>query len=154
VAETAEHVAPASTTAALQCVIVTPEATVLEATADFVALPLLDGEIGIAPGHSPMIGRLGFGEMRIVHGGQTRRFYIDTGFVQVAENVVSVLTNRAIPAEAIDPLAAAEQLTAARARVATTPETLALRERAQWQARALLRVADRARGGAAVRHDH
>ena len=31
-----------------------------------LALPLYDGEIGIAPGHSPMIGRLGYGEMRLM----------------------------------------------------------------------------------------
>ncbi len=49
----------------LHCIVVTPEQTVLDEPADFVALPLFDGEIGIAPGHSPMIGRLGYGEMRI-----------------------------------------------------------------------------------------
>ena len=48
----------------LRCIVVTPEETVLEGEASFVALPLFDGEIGIARGHSPMIGRLGFGEMR------------------------------------------------------------------------------------------
>ena len=45
----------------LECVVVTPEETALETPATFVALPLFDGEIGIAPGHSPMIGRLGYG---------------------------------------------------------------------------------------------
>ena len=50
----------------LQCIVVTPERTVRDTSAEFVALPLYDGEIGIAPGHSPMIGRLGSGEMRIV----------------------------------------------------------------------------------------
>ena len=51
--------------------------------ADFVALPLYDGEIGIAPGHSPLIGRLGYGEMRIKPGGRRSRYYVDGGFVQV-----------------------------------------------------------------------
>ena len=67
----------------LQCVVVTPEETVLDARAEFVALPLYDGEIGIAPGHSPLIGRLGYGEMRIQSGGGTTSYYVDGGFVQV-----------------------------------------------------------------------
>ena len=50
----------------MQCIVVTPEATVLDEPADFVALPLYDGEIGIAPGHAPTLGRLGYGEMRVV----------------------------------------------------------------------------------------
>ena len=37
------------------------------------------------PGHTPLIGRLGYGEMRIRHGKQTERFYVDGGFVQVVE---------------------------------------------------------------------
>ena len=49
----------------LRCVVVTPEATILDRPAEFVALPLYDGEIGIGRGHSPLIGRLGYGEMRL-----------------------------------------------------------------------------------------
>ena len=78
-----------TSTSALQCVVVTPEETVLECEADFVALPLFDGEVGIAPLHSPMIGRLGFGEMRIRSGSETTRYYVDGGFVQVADNLRS-----------------------------------------------------------------
>ena len=43
----------------MQCIVVTPERTLYDRPADFVALCLFDGEIGIAPGHTPMIGRLG-----------------------------------------------------------------------------------------------
>lgn len=130
----------------LSVVVVTPEATVLEQTADFVALPLFDGEIGIAPLHSPLIGRLGYGELRIVQGGQTRRFYVDGGFAQVADNIVSVITNRAIAAEKLDADVAAEQLAAARSRQSNTPELLAIRQRAELQARGQLRTARHAHG--------
>ena len=78
----------------LQCIVVTPEATVQDESADFVVLPLYDGEIGIAPSHTPLIGRLGYGEMRIVAGGTTSRFYVDGGFAQVSGDVINVLTNR------------------------------------------------------------
>src|SRR5215469_1283588 len=102
----------------LQLVVVTPEATVLDEAAQFVALPLYDGEIGIAPLHSPMIGRLGYGEMRVKHGDRVSRYYVDGGFVQVVDDVVSVLTSRAVPAGALDAGVAAEQLSEARRRVA------------------------------------
>jgi F-type H+-transporting ATPase subunit epsilon len=127
----------------LQCIVVTPEATIRDSQADFVALPLYDGEIGIAPLHAPMIGRLGYGEMRIVEGSHTTRYYVDGGFVQVVDNVVSILTNRAVPADALKVPAVEEQLAAARGRPAHTPELLALRERAEAQARAQLRVAQK-----------
>ena len=83
--------------------------------------------------------------MGLLVGGQTRRFYVDGGFVQIANNVVSVLTNRAVPSSAINAQAAAEQLAQARSRAANTEELLALRDRAEQQARAQLRMAEHAR---------
>lgn len=141
------HEKPASHTGTLQLVVVTPETTVLDESAEFVALPLFDGEIGIAPLHSPMIGRLGYGEMRVTHAGHVERYYLDGGFVQVVNDVVSVLTGRAVPAGNIKPSAASEQLAEARRRPSNTPELMALRDRAELQARAQLRVARH--GGAA-----
>jgi F-type H+-transporting ATPase subunit epsilon len=129
----------------LQVSVVTPEATLLETPAQFVALPLYDGELGVLPGRSPFIGRLGYGELRVVEGDKTRRYYIDGGFVQVAKNVVSVLTNSAVPAENLDASAAQDELSAARARPANTPELMEIRSRAQLQARAKIRLASRQR---------
>jgi len=129
----------------LTCTVVTPEQTALETKAEFVALPLFDGEIGIAPNHSPLIGRLGYGEMRIKAGGQTQVYYVDGGFVQVADNVVAVLTNRAVPAKNLDPAAAEAQLQTALQRPANTPELFAIRDRLVAQARAQIRAARRGR---------
>src|SRR5580692_584387 len=86
----------------LRCVVVTPERTVLDQLAEFVALPLFDGELGVLPGHSPLIGRLGYGGLRTRKGSETHHYFVDGGFAQVRDNVVTVLTNRAIPAAAID----------------------------------------------------
>jgi F-type H+-transporting ATPase subunit epsilon len=128
----------------LKCIVVTPERTVRDETAEFVALPLFDGEIGIAPGHSPMIGRLGFGEMRIkLNKEVTLRYYVEGGFVEVLDDVVSILANRVLPAEVVKAATAEEQLAAARQRPANTPDLMALRDRAVSQARAQLRVARR-----------
>ncbi len=125
----------------LQLIVVTPEATTLDEPVDFVALPLYDGEIGIAPGRAPLIGRMGYGELRLVSGGRTQRFYVDGGFVQVAGDVVSVLTNRALAAESVDEQVAAEMLVEARHRKANNDELQAARQRAEQRARAQLRVA-------------
>jgi F-type H+-transporting ATPase subunit epsilon len=131
--------------ATLQCLVVTPESTALDATAEFVALPLYDGEIGIAPGHSPMIGRLGYGEMRLKTPDGEKKYYVDGGFVQVADNVVSVLTNKAMPAAAIKIDEAEKLLADATNKPANSDELLAIRDRQIAQARAQIRAGKRAR---------
>ena len=125
----------------LTCVVVTPETTALDEAAEFVAVPLYDGELGILPGRAPLIGRLGFGELRLRNAGKETRYYIDGGFVQVADNVVSILTNKAVPADRLNAGAANEQLLAAMQKPILTPESEAARERLVQQARAQIRVA-------------
>lgn len=128
----------------LQCVIVTPERMVLDEPAEFVAVPLYDGEAGMAPGRAPLIARLGYGELRARSGGRVRRYYIDGGFVQVQKNVVTVLTAGAIPAGEIDVPVVSEQLENSRSQVAKSPEQLDAKERLQLQLRGQLAVASRA----------
>jgi F-type H+-transporting ATPase subunit epsilon len=142
---------PTSPNSALHCLVVTPEATVIDTPAEFVALPLADGEAGIAPGRSPLIGRLGYGELRIRRAGRDAiHMYVDGGFAQVVDNVVSVLTNRAIPAASIDATVAAEQLRVAIDSRAHGEQEMAIRNRQIAQARGQLRVARRTVGAAAV----
>ena len=129
----------------VHCVLVTPERTVCDVPAEFVALPLFDGELGVAPGRAPMIGRLGCGELRIVSHKGTVRYYVEGGFVEVTGGVVNVLTPRAIAAEDLDAAVAQEQLTTARSRPASTPDAQDARTRAVDVARAQLRVARRAK---------
>lgn len=126
----------------LHCVIVTPERAVLDEAADFVAVPMFDGELGVLPGRAPLIGRLGYGELRLRRGTEARRFFIDGGFVQVRANTVTVLTSRAQRAEDIDANAVAQTLHAALA-PAPTPQEQAEKLKTQERARAQLRVAHR-----------
>lgn len=129
--------------ATIKCVVVTPEAISIEQEVDFVAVPLFDGEKGIGAGHSPMIGRLGYGELRLKTGGSVERYYVDGGFVQVEDNVVSLMTARVVPASELDAEAAREQLRSSLKRRAHTLELLELRDRSVAQARAQLRLADK-----------
>ncbi len=127
----------------LELIVVTPEKTVLEVTAEFVTLPLYDGEIGIGRGHAPLIGRLGFGELRYRFGSESAKYYVDGGFVQVQDNTVSVLTNRAMDTADLDASAAKEQLEDALTRATANPAEMAIRERMILQARAQMRLAAR-----------
>ncbi|PQO29169.1 ATP synthase F1 subunit epsilon [Blastopirellula marina] len=127
----------------IQCIVVTPEKTALETTAEFIALPLADGEMGIGENHAPVIGRLGYGEMRIVSEGQTQRLYVDGGFVQIADNVVSILTGKAIPPSDIDIVQAETQLVEASKAIAPTDELAAIKTRNIEQACNQIRVAKR-----------
>jgi F-type H+-transporting ATPase subunit epsilon len=124
----------------LQCVVVTPERAVLDTPCDFVALPMYDGELGVLPGRAPLIGRLGAGELRIVTGRETKHYYVDGGFAQVRDNVVTVLTARALSASELKPSAASEALAAA-LRPGKTPEEQERQLKAQERARAQLRLA-------------
>jgi F-type H+-transporting ATPase subunit epsilon len=126
----------------LQCVVVTPERAVLDEPADFVALPMYDGELGVLPGRAPLIGRLGYGELRLRRGADTKRFFIDSGFAQVRANVVTVLTQRAQRAQDIDQAAAARVLESA-APHGDTPQDRDANRKARERARAQLRVARR-----------
>jgi F-type H+-transporting ATPase subunit epsilon len=124
----------------VQCVVVTPERAVLDQAADFVALTMLDGELGVLPGRAPLIGRLGFGELRTVVGRTIHRYYIDGGFAQVRANVVTVLTSKAMPAEEIK-LASAEEALKSAQGLALTPEAQDAQLKAQERARAQIRIA-------------
>ena len=128
----------------IQIIVVTPETTTLDKLVDAITLPLIDGEAGILAGHAPMIGRLGPGELRIRSGATEERFYVDGGFVQVEKNVVSVLTGRSVPAAKLDIVAARAALEKAEAEPADKPELAELKQKAIAQARAQIRLAEKA----------
>jgi len=133
---------------AVRCVIVTPEQTSLDTQARSVTLPLFDGLRGVAHGHSPFIGRLGAGEVRIVgeQGGPAdavRRLFVEGGFVEVAHDQVTVITQRAIPAEKVDPAAARAEFEKIAGTRATGDEAITAKLRSEQAARALVRAAER-----------
>ena len=72
--------------------VISPEAVLYEGQTDSVVAPAFDGEVGILTGHAPMMTLLGKGVLRL-GGGQ--RFNVDGGFLQVVDNAVRVVTERA-----------------------------------------------------------
>ncbi len=135
------------TAKSLHCVVVTPERTLFDQTVNFVALPMYDGELGVLPGRAPLIGRLGFGEMRTVVGQTVHRYYVDGGFVQIRNNVVTVLTSRAMAAEEVN-LASAEEALRSAHGITSSPEAQEAQLKAQERARAQIHIAHKVRESA------
>ncbi len=82
--------------------IVTPAARVYSDTIDSVVIPTLEGEIGILPGHIPLLTQVDAGELRVMKGGKVEGLVVGAGFAQIAKDKVSVLTESAIEEEKID----------------------------------------------------
>jgi F-type H+-transporting ATPase subunit epsilon len=126
----------------MRCVVVTPERTEIDLAANSVTVPLFDGELGILKNHSPLVGRLGFGVLRIKDvAGTSSEYFIEGGFVQVAENVVSVLTDRVVARYSVTATAAADALRTAMDLPNSTPEQTAIRDKACSRSRAMQRIA-------------
>jgi len=81
----------------LRVTLTTPERLLLDGVeAEAVVAPAFDGEVGILPGHTAFIALLGAGEFRVTSGGTVRRFALDSGFLEVHGDVVTLLTERAL----------------------------------------------------------
>ena len=87
---------------ALQLDVITPERRLLSEQVDAVTVPGLGGELGILPGHTPLISALQTGVLSYTQGGTTRRLLVSGGFVEVNHDRVSVLADLAEFPEEID----------------------------------------------------
>ncbi len=75
--------------------VISPERTIYEGEADMVVAPAWDGEVGILRRHAPMLALLGQGDLRIRLGNEEHSFFVSGGFLQVADDRVTVLSERA-----------------------------------------------------------
>ena len=82
--------------------IVTPEGRVYSDTVDTVVLPTTQGEIGILPGHIPLLTQLEEGELRVQKGTATESLACGRGFAEISADRISVLAEQAINVAAID----------------------------------------------------
>lgn len=87
---------------ALTLEIVTPEARVYSDTIDTVVIPTVEGEVGILPGHIPLVTQVNDGELRVTKGTTVQFLAVGGGFAQVSADKVSILAERAITEEKID----------------------------------------------------
>ena len=82
--------------------IVTPEAKVYSDTIDSVVIPTVEGEIGVLPGHIPLITQIEHGELRVTKGTSSQLLAVSGGFAQIDGDKVRVLAEHAITEEKID----------------------------------------------------
>lgn len=83
--------------------IVSAEREIFSGEAEMIFAPAQMGEIGIAPGHSPLVTRLAPGEVRVQHpDGREEGFYVSGGMIEVQPMVVTVLSDTAVRAEDLD----------------------------------------------------
>ena len=75
--------------------VISPERTLFEGSVDSLVAPAFDGEVGILPGHAPMLTLLGKGTLRLGSEGSAGRFNVEGGFLQVVDDAVRVVTERA-----------------------------------------------------------
>ena len=82
--------------------IVTPEAKVYSDTIDSVVIPTVEGEIGVLPGHIPLLTQVEHGELHVLKNGTTSLLAVSGGFAQIDGDKVRVLAEHAITEEKID----------------------------------------------------
>ena len=118
--------------AKLKLEIVTPEGRAYQDDVDMVVLPGSEGELGIYPAHVPLVTQLVPGEVRIFKDGKQTELVVGSGFAEITQTQVSVLTDSAVEDESIDENVAEEAIK--RAEAALKDKSLASEESAEAEA--------------------
>lgn len=96
--------------------IVSPDRLLLSQPVDMVVMPALEGEMGVMPGHAPMIVMLQGGTITLHEGGRpTGRLFVSGGFAEVTPERCTVLADEAVPVAEVSRAAAAARLADAEA---------------------------------------
>jgi F-type H+-transporting ATPase subunit epsilon len=91
--------------------IVSPEKLLLSKPVEMVVIPAAEGEIGVLPGHAPMMVLLRGGTIRIYEGNKVaEQFFVDGGFAEITPERCTVLANEAILVAEVSKSAAAKRL--------------------------------------------
>jgi F-type H+-transporting ATPase subunit epsilon len=107
----------------LKLEIVSPEKLLLSKDVDMVVIPASEGEIGVLPGHAPLIVMLQGGVLQLYEGATvTERFFIGGGFAEVTSDRCTVLADEAVPLAELIASDATAALQAAEQAYQTTPQ--------------------------------
>lgn len=116
-----------------RCKLVTPTAALVDDQVKYASIPAWDGLMGVLPGRAPILARLGLGELRLDFAdtekgqGGSRAFLVEDGFVKMAGDELTILAEKAVPAENLTMADAEAELRAAQSGTptASTPEARA-----------------------------
>lgn len=133
--------------ATLQLELISPAKLLLSRAVDMATLPAADGEMGVLPGHAPMIVALKGGVISVTEGGQvTERLFVAGGFAEVTAERVTVLADEATPVADLSREEAERRVAAAEAAVAASvtesPEKIDQALAQALSARAMLAAAE------------
>lgn len=88
--------------AQLNLKIVTPEKEVFNLPVDEIVIPSAEGELGILPHHINLMAKIIPGELKIKIGSKVEVLATGNGFIQVTDNVATILTDMAVEEKEID----------------------------------------------------
>ena len=87
----------------IQVDIVSAEKEIFSGEAQMVFAPAIMGEVGIAPGHTPLVTKMTPGEVRVMDvDGNESAFYVSGGLLEVQPSIITVLSDTAERAEDLD----------------------------------------------------
>ncbi|MDP6654251.1 MAG: F0F1 ATP synthase subunit epsilon [Gammaproteobacteria bacterium] len=95
----------------MHCDIVSAERSIFSGLVEMVIAAGSLGDLGIAPGHAPLLTALIPGPVRLImEGGEEEVFYVSGGFLEVQRGVVTLLTDTALRADDVDEAAAVKAM--------------------------------------------
>ena len=95
----------------MHCDIVSAEKSIFSGRVEMVVATGTLGDLGVAPGHAPLITGLIPGPVRLIKdGGDEVVFYVSGGYLEVQSGVVTLLTDTALRADDVDEAAAVEAM--------------------------------------------
>jgi F-type H+-transporting ATPase subunit epsilon len=133
--------------ATFQLELVSPEKLLLSRAVDMAVIPAAEGEIGVLPGHAPMIVTLRGGIISVTENGQvTDRLFVAGGFAEITQERCTVLADEATPVAQLSRATAESRIRdAEQAYAASASESPEKRDAAMdrvLSARAMLRAAE------------
>ena len=81
----------------MRVTVISPERSLFDGEATAVVAPAFDGQVGILPRHAPFMTLLGDGVLNVRGQGESTRFHVSGGFLQVVGDAVRVVAGSATP---------------------------------------------------------
>ena len=104
--------------------LVSPEKLLLSRQVEMATIPAAEGEMGVLPGHSPMIVALRGGVIRVrENGAETERLFVGGGFAEISRDRVTILADEATALASLSRAASERRLTEAEAALSALPLT-------------------------------
>ena len=86
----------------IKCSLLTPERKLYEGEAEFAVVQAYNGEMGFLVDHAPLISELGIGEIRLSEGKSVEYFVIEGGIVEILNNNMIILAEKAFKKDELD----------------------------------------------------